>query len=132
MNGAIARAEPIGYPAKSRGLNFFDLDVNLQRLLWRRAAEVLETHGARLGDFGAWAGGPLDEQAEYSDRYAPPRLETHGSPCAVRAGRMRTAARRSVTCASTPRRARATPGACSSSWPTCSPPRCSWRKRRTT
>ena len=87
MNGAIARAEPIGYPAKSRGLNFFDLDVNLQRLLWRRAAEVLETHGARLGDFGAWAGGPLDEQAEYSDRYAPPRLETHG-PDGERLGRV--------------------------------------------
>ncbi len=87
MNGAIARAEPIGYPAKSRGLNFFDLDVNLQRLLWRRAADVLETHGARLGDFGAWAGGPLDEQAEYSDRYAPPRLESHG-PDGERLGRV--------------------------------------------
>ncbi len=74
---AIARAEPIAYPAESHGLNVFDLDVNLQRLLWRRAPGLLEHHGERLSDFGAWVGGPLDEQAAYSDRYAPPRLESH-------------------------------------------------------
>ncbi|MHA1554330.1 MAG: hypothetical protein ACTSU0_07970 [Alphaproteobacteria bacterium] len=38
---AIARAEPIDYPAETRGLNFFDLDLNLRRLLWRRAPGLL-------------------------------------------------------------------------------------------
>lgn len=77
MTAAIARAEPIDYPAETRGLNFFDLDVNLRRLLWRRAPGLLERHEARLGDFGAWVGGPLDAQAAYSDRIAPPHLESH-------------------------------------------------------
>jgi hypothetical protein len=77
MEAAIARAEPIDYPAETRGLNFFELDVNLRRLLWRRAPALLERHGARLADFGAWVGGPLDEQAAYTDRFAPPRLESH-------------------------------------------------------
>ena len=77
MTVAIARAEPIDYPAETRGLNFFDLDVNLRRLLWRRAPALLDRHEARLSDFGAWVGGPLDAQAAYSDRIAPPRLESH-------------------------------------------------------
>ena len=77
MDAALARAEPIDYPAETRGLNFFDLDVNLRRLLWRRAPGLLERHEARLSDFGAWVGGPLDEQAAYTDRIAPPRLESH-------------------------------------------------------
>ncbi len=77
MTAEIARAEPIDYPAETRGLNFFDLDLNLRRLLWRRAPMLLERHEVLLGEFGAWVGGPLDEQAAYSDRHAPPRLETH-------------------------------------------------------
>ena len=77
MDAAIARAEPIEYPAEPRGLNFFELDVNLRRLLWRRAPGLLERHEARLGAFGAWVGGPLDQQAAYTDHHAPPRLESH-------------------------------------------------------
>ncbi len=77
MHTAIARAEPIDYPAATRGLNFFELDVNLQRLLWRRAPGLLEDQERRLSEFGAWVGGPLDEQAAYSDRIAPPRLEAY-------------------------------------------------------
>lgn len=77
MTVAITRAEPIDYPAETRGLNFFDLDDNLRRLLWRRAPGLLERHQARLSDFGAWVGGPLDAQAAYTDRIAPPRLESH-------------------------------------------------------
>ena len=68
MTAAIARAEPIDYPAETRGLNFFDLDVNLRRLLWRRAPGLLERHEARLGDFGAWVGGPLDALADVRRR----------------------------------------------------------------
>lgn len=87
MNTAIARAEPIDYPAQTNALNFYDLDINLQRLLWRRAPALFEAQGERLSDFGAWVGGPLDEQATYSDRYAPPRLDSHG-PDGERAGRV--------------------------------------------
>ena len=76
---AAARTPPILYPAPAdtRGMNVFETDVNLQRLLGRRAPEMIDRHGGRLRAFGAWVGGPLDEQAAYTDRYAPPRLETH-------------------------------------------------------
>ena len=74
---AAARARPIDYPAETRGLNFFELDVNLRRLLQCRAPEIMARHGERLSDFGVWTGGALDEQAAYTDRYAPPRLETY-------------------------------------------------------
>lgn len=80
-------SEPIVYPRETRGLNFFDLDVNLRRLLRRRAPQLLSRHGRRLSEFGAWVGGPLDAQAAYSDRYAPPRLESHG-PDGARLGRV--------------------------------------------
>ncbi len=77
MVDASAKSRPIDYPADTRGLNFFDLDVNLQRLLRRRAPDMMAAHADRLRDFGAWVGGTLDEQAAYTDRHAPPRLETH-------------------------------------------------------
>ena len=69
----------LDFPESPAGTNFFDTDANLRALLARRAPRMLETHTPRLSDFGAWVGGPLDEQATYSDRYAPPRLETHGT-----------------------------------------------------
>jgi alkylation response protein AidB-like acyl-CoA dehydrogenase len=56
-------------------MNLFDTDVNLHRLLERRAPAVLARYGATLSDFGAWAGDRLDAQAEYTDRFAPPRLD---------------------------------------------------------
>lgn len=74
-----AAETPIRYPAETRELNAFDMDRNLQRLLARRAPAMLADHGARLSDFGAWVGDALEAQAVYSDRYAPPRLESHGS-----------------------------------------------------
>ena len=73
----------IAYPEETRGLNLFALDRNLRALLTRRAPELMSRFGGTLTEFGAWAGGPLDEQARYTDRYAPPRMETHdrdGSP----------------------------------------------------
>ncbi len=73
-----AAEAPIRYPADSRGLNAFDLDRNLRQLLQRRAPEMLARHGGRLSDFGAWVGGELEAQAAYSDRHAPPRLDSHG------------------------------------------------------
>ncbi len=73
----------IAYPEETRGLNLFTLDRNLRDLLDRRVPDMMTRFGSTLTEFGAWAGGPLDEQARYTDRYAPPRLETHerdGSP----------------------------------------------------
>lgn len=69
--------QPIAYPEETRNSNFFESDLNLQRLLKRIAPGMMEDNRARLNDFGAWVGGPLDEEAAYSDRYAPPQLETH-------------------------------------------------------
>ncbi len=63
------------YPRTARGTNFFETDTNLIRLLERRAPHVLEAHEQRLSEFGAWAGETLDAQAEYTDRFAPPRLD---------------------------------------------------------
>ncbi|MBB6252588.1 acyl-CoA dehydrogenase family protein [Nitrospirillum iridis] len=65
--------EPDEVPRTARGTNLYIDDINLQRLLERRAPEELRRNEERLADFGAWAGGPLDEQAEYTDRHAPPR-----------------------------------------------------------
>jgi len=73
-----ATEAPIRYPAETCGLNAFDADRNLRRLLARRAPAMLADHGPRLSDFGAWVGGELETQATYSDRTAPPRLETYG------------------------------------------------------
>lgn len=65
------------YPKETRGTNFFDSDVNLQRVLGRLDPAMLQRNAARLKDFGAFAGSTLDAAAEYSDRHAPPSLETH-------------------------------------------------------
>ena len=65
------------YPPETRGHNFFEMDINVQRLLARIAPDLLDRNADRLEDFGAFVGGPLDEQAGYSDRHAPPKLQTH-------------------------------------------------------
>jgi len=78
MSVAFDRDRPLVYPEKVRGLNAFETDRNLAAILRRRAPGLLKRHAKRLSAFGAWAGGPLDEQAAYSDRHAPPRLEPFG------------------------------------------------------
>lgn len=70
-------AAPLSYPKETRGHNFYDMDVNARRLLARLAPDMLARNEARLKDFGDFVGGTLDEQASYSDRHAPPKLETH-------------------------------------------------------
>ncbi|RJF86277.1 acyl-CoA dehydrogenase [Oleomonas cavernae] len=69
------------YPIK--GGNFYALDGSLQRLLGRLIPDSLARQQARLEDFGAFCGGPVEEAADYTDRFAPPRLETYD-----RSGRM--------------------------------------------
>lgn len=71
------RDTPAQYPKETRGNNFYDLDINARRLLVRLEPDMATRNHDRLRDFGAFVGGPLDEQASYSDRHAPPRLETH-------------------------------------------------------
>ncbi len=71
-------AQPPQFPPHSRGLNFYDLDDNLQRFLTQKFPALLKNQDSRLRDLGDWVGGELDEQAEYSDRYAPPQL--HAAP----------------------------------------------------
>jgi len=61
----------------TRGQNLFEIDVNLQATLERLAPEGLKRWRANLSSFGEWIGGPVDEQAEYTDRFAPPVLETY-------------------------------------------------------
>lgn len=70
-----AANSPAPYPERTAGSNFFDLDGALHSHLARRAPELLARNEARLADFGGWVGGPLEEQATYTDRHAPPRLE---------------------------------------------------------
>ena len=72
----------------SHGGNFFAADLNLQALLRRSAAWLSEEDTARLGEFGAWAARDVDEQADYTNRFAPPVLETVDED-----GRARTAVR---------------------------------------
>jgi len=56
--------------------NFFAEDHNLQQALARTDPALLATERSRLSDFGAWVAGPCDVQADYSNRLAPPVLET--------------------------------------------------------
>lgn len=69
------------------GGNAFGGDVNLKRLLEWRAPEALYRHEDRLSSFGEWVAGPLDRQAAYTDRFAPPRLDPYAAD-GSRAGRV--------------------------------------------
>ncbi|MFQ5619633.1 MAG: acyl-CoA dehydrogenase family protein [Rhodospirillales bacterium] len=63
------------YPRDIRGQNLFALDVNLQRTLARIAPEAAARWSGHLSDFGAWVGGEVDTEAEYTDRHGRPALE---------------------------------------------------------
>jgi alkylation response protein AidB-like acyl-CoA dehydrogenase len=65
------------YERQVRGQNFYDLDRNLHDVLARLAPEALSRWQDTLSDFGAWVGGAVDEEAEYTDRFAPPVLEAY-------------------------------------------------------
>ena len=65
------------FPQPLRGANLFDLDKNLGGLLETEAAGAMGRHGAALTRFGTFAGGLADEEAEYTDRFAPPLLEPY-------------------------------------------------------
>ena len=72
----------------AHGGNFYRADGNLRALLRRSAQWLSEDDAARLSDFGAWAATAVDEQADYTNRFAPPLLETFDQ-----SGRARSAVR---------------------------------------
>jgi len=72
---ARKQPQPLHYPDTSRGLNNFTIDRNLQRYLQRVYPDMLARKAQVLESLGAFAAGRLDEQAEYSDRIAPPVLK---------------------------------------------------------
>lgn len=61
-------------PEQPHGLNFFEIDRDLHFVLQGLDAKAAKRWHRTLHDFGAWAGGPLDDEAAYTDRHAPPRL----------------------------------------------------------
>ena len=65
------------YERATRGQNFYQLDTNLQRLLRRIAPQAERRFATDLDSFGAFVGGPVDEQAEYTDHFGKPVLETY-------------------------------------------------------
>ena len=58
------------------GGNSYRADWNLQALLRRSAPWLSEEDDERLSRFGAWVATAVDEQADYTNRFAPPVLET--------------------------------------------------------
>ena len=56
--------------------NAYRSDRNLQVLLRRSAPWLTEDDTERLNGFGAWVASDVDEQADYTNRFAPPVLET--------------------------------------------------------
>lgn len=74
MSKKVLPRAPLAYPNRARGLNNFIIDRNLERYLQRVYPDLLHRQHKTLASFGAFCGGRLDEQAEYSDRAAPPKL----------------------------------------------------------
>ena len=68
--------------------NAYEADGNLQALLRRRAPWLTEADAERLASFGAWVATEVEAQADYTNRFAPPVLETLDE-----AGRPRSAVR---------------------------------------
>ena len=66
--------------------NAYRSDRNLQALLRRSAPWLSRDDSERLSGFGGWVATAVDEQADYTNRFAPPVLETldaEGSPRSV-------------------------------------------------
>ena len=58
------------------GGNVYRADRNLQALLQRNAPRLTSDDAERLSSFGGWVSTAVDEQADYTNRFAPPVLET--------------------------------------------------------
>ena len=58
------------------GDNVYLADRNLQALLRRGAPGLTDADADRLSGFGAWVATAVEQQADYTNRFAPPVLET--------------------------------------------------------
>ncbi len=65
------------YEKETRGQNFYALDANLQAILGRLCPDDARAYEDHLSSFGAWVGSFLDEEADYTDRFGKPRIETY-------------------------------------------------------
>src|SRR6266850_1567218 len=63
--------------AEARKRDLFRNDPNLQRLLKRSLGADYARWKSDLAEFGAWVGDVVDRAAAYTDRQAPPYLETY-------------------------------------------------------
>jgi acyl-CoA dehydrogenase len=73
MSRANKKNSP-AYPDKVRGMNFFEIDQNLQRAMAQRAPDTLKRQRKLLEELGEFAGNEIDEQAQESDRLYPASL----------------------------------------------------------
>lgn len=62
---------------RARGANFFNGDEVLRQLLQRHYPVMLRQQQKRLTEFGAWVAETIAPQADYTDLYGRPELETH-------------------------------------------------------
>lgn len=86
--------------AEARKRDLFRNDLNLQRLLKRSLGPDFARWEPGLAGFGAWVGDVVDRAASYTDRQAPPRLETYDAQ-----GRITNRILRNPTWAATSREA---------------------------
>jgi alkylation response protein AidB-like acyl-CoA dehydrogenase len=63
--------------AEAQKRDLFRNDPNLQRLLKRSLGAGYSRWEPGLAEFGAWVGDVVDRAAAYTDRHAPPYLETY-------------------------------------------------------
>ena len=65
------------YAREVRGQNLYTIDPRLQSVLGRIDGAAQARFGPTLADFGAWVGDTVDREAEYTDRFGRPTLETY-------------------------------------------------------
>ncbi len=71
------------YQRETRGLNFFEADTNLRDVLRRVDRNAWSRWHEDLSSFGAWVGGTVDAEAEYTDRYGAPTLKNYDLDAAI-------------------------------------------------
>jgi alkylation response protein AidB-like acyl-CoA dehydrogenase len=67
----------IDYPSTVRGSRLLALDPDARSLLAHLNSQAWQDWQAHLFDFGDWVAGAVDEEAEYTDRHARPKLATY-------------------------------------------------------
>lgn len=68
------KPKPVQYPETLRGVNFFDVDRNLDVFLRRHAPDLLKKRRDSLRNIGDFVGDRLDRQAEQTDQDFQPSL----------------------------------------------------------